>query len=125
MIDLRGFARKTGGAQLAQGGSVFTDANRALGDGQEPIQSPHPLAGLADLLKNAANPDQGSAAEKFAPMPAQSIESLNHRGALPQLINAPTGGTTLPQPNNAPSGGTPLDLSGLAQGQGPQGGGAR
>ncbi len=108
MIDLRGFARKTGGAQLAQGGSVFTDANRALGDGQEPIQSPHPLAGLADLLKNAANPTSDNPVTVAQP---QGV--IDTSTQTPLTATLPLRPEVQPQPN--------LDLSGLAQGQGPQG----
>lgn len=117
-VNFAGLGRKTGGAHLAQGGVIDTDAMRVLGNKRdtfqdEPTRQPHELSGLADLLKQAAMPDQGTAAEKYANVP-----NLMGGQPLPQPIDAPTGGQPLPQPINA----QPLnpDLSGLAQGTGPQ-----
>jgi hypothetical protein len=116
-VNFAGLGRKTGGAHLAQGGVIDTDAMRVLGNKRdtfqdEPTRQPHELSGLADLLKQAAMPDQGTAAEKYANVP-----NLMGGQPLPQPHQVmPSGGTTLPQPTGAqppPNPGLNLDLQAL------------
>lgn len=73
----------------------FTKLLTSLASGQEPDLSP--------LIKRKAN---GPPHIELTPSQT-AIHDVIH-GALPQPLDAPSGGEPLPQPINAPTGGTPL-----------------